>query len=176
MRRSQFTNHLKALNEEELREELKTLFARIPEVKKYYAMELGSESDRQRLYDKAKKDISSKYATKSFKKPRRPRIQKINKILSDMKKKSIFSHEMVDLYLFDVECALDFIRKYDFFSTVLTNHIVKTFERATLDIHDLVMHDAFKDRCENILIKAEISPGIHIEMHDQFESIFTPRM
>ncbi|NNK89627.1 MAG: hypothetical protein HKO89_03390, partial [Saprospiraceae bacterium] len=46
MRKSVFQKHLDQLDEESLREELKTLYGKIEAVRKHYAMELGSQKDR----------------------------------------------------------------------------------------------------------------------------------
>jgi len=164
MRKSQFSKHLNELNEEELRQELTMLYSKVPEVKQYYAMELGSEGERKKLYDKAKKNIDSKYATKSYRKPRRPRIQKINAILSEMKKNAIFQHEMADLYLYDIEAALVFSVKYGFYSKVLSNHIISTFKKAMKIIRGHNFYDLFQERISLIIDRTILIPEIYSEM------------
>ena len=57
--KAKFKKHLSELNIEELRHELLGLYDKVKEVKNHYAMELGSENDRKRLYDKAKSEIIS---------------------------------------------------------------------------------------------------------------------
>ncbi len=171
MRKSQFTKHLDALNEDELRKELMMLFSKVPEVKQFYAMELGSDKERKSLYDRAKKDIAAKYATRSIRKPRRPRIQKINGILSDMKKAAIFQHEMADLYLFDVETALVFSLQHHFFSRVLANHITSTFEKAVEIIREHQLHELFFDRCSQIKERTIFIPEIYSDMKRIFNKI-----
>ena len=172
MRKSQFIKHLEELNEEDLRNELIQLYNSIPEVKTFYSMELGSEKERKKLYDRAKKEITSKYATKSFRRPRRPRIQKINLILSEMKRKSIFSHEMADLYLYDVEEAVAFARKYQFYSDVLCNHVIKVYTEACRIIQEQVLQATYRERCENILDNVLYYPTIHMDLDPVFESTF----
>ena len=166
MRKSQFLRHLKHLNEEELRNELTQLYDKLAEVKQYYSMELGSADERKKIYDRAKKEISSKYATKSYRKPRRPRIQKINKILSDMAKKSVFTHELIDLYLYDVETALVFMRTYGFFSEVLANHIIGVYQKALLLAEGLRLQEELKTRCEEILRSSRYSLGINMDLEE----------
>jgi len=85
MSKAKFSKHLKELNIEEMKHELLQLYTSIPEVRQHYAMELGTEADRKKIYDKVKKNIESKYATKSYRRPRRPRIQKINTLLKGIK-------------------------------------------------------------------------------------------
>lgn len=151
LRKSQFIKHLNHLSESELRDEILTLFDNVPEIKTYYTMELGSEADRKKIYDKAKKEIASKYTTKSIYNPRPPRIQKINAILSNMKRKSIFAHEMVDLYLYDVEMALEFSRKYDFSTLTLSNHIAKSYKAACDIINEQQIHSEYAQYCFDLL-------------------------
>lgn len=164
MSKAKFVKHTKELGVEELRHELIDLYNKLPAVKQYYAMELGSDKDREKLYTKAKKNIESKYATKSYRRPRRPRIQKINKILSEMKKATIFKHELVDLYLFDIETALVFSLKYRFYSTTLGNHIVGVFKKAMLLILGQQLQEMFAERSKSIIQRAELFPEIHWEL------------
>ena len=175
MSKSKFTKHLKELGIEELRHELLDLYAKVPAVKQHYAMELGSDQDRQRLYIKAKKNIESKYATKSYRRPRRPRIQKINAVLADMRKATIFKHELVDLYLFDLEVALVFSVKYRFYSQTLGNHITTVFEKATDIIMVEQLQEMFKERAQLIVDRSELIPEIHWLLVDKFKSCFELR-
>jgi len=150
MRSPSFNKYINSLDHEELKTEIKHLFKKIPAVKEYYKMELGSETERKKLFDKAKEEIRSRYATKSYRRPRKPRIQKINKILSTMKKKSIFQHELVDLYLFDIETCIDFARNYQLHTQVMQNHIDQVFQRAQLIIEGDQLGEMFKSRLVNI--------------------------
>ena len=173
MRKSQFKKHLDQLNEDELKDELLRLFQNVKEVKAYYDMELGSEEERKKLYLKAKTNIESKYATKSYRRPRRPRIQKINAILAEMNRKSIFQHEMVDLYLFDVETAVGFARKYNFYSNVLSNHIISVFEKACHILQeDISIQGAYRERCDEILDAIMYYPTIHIDLDKYYRATF----
>ena len=172
MSKSKFTKHLKELGIEEMRHELIELYTKIAEVRRHYAMELGTDKDRQRIYDKAKKDIISKYATKSIRKPRRPRIQKINIILRDLEKASIFKHEMIDIYLFDIETALVFILKYGFYSTTLENHIKTVFAKGLLLIQAEQLQSTYQERCEVIFKRSLYMPEIHYAIRDEYQECY----
>lgn len=151
MRRSTFIKHIKQIEEEELREELLTLYTQIPEVKAHYAMELGSDKDRQKVYEKAKASIISKYKTKSRRRPRRPRIQKINTLLKEMERSSVLPYEMIDLYLFNAEQGLSFMNAYKFYSDPLRNTILKSLEKALALIEDALFQDQYRDRMELLI-------------------------
>lgn len=164
MSKAKFRKHLKELNIEELKHELMGLYEQIPEVRTYYAMELGTDKERERIFKRAKENIKSKYATKSYRKPRRPRIQKINSLLSSVAKSSIFNHELIDLYLFDIEEALVFIVRYHFYSQVLGNHIRSVFKKAMLLIKGGQLEDLFNERIKLILERSIFIPELHIDL------------
>lgn len=161
MRKSKFKKHIDQLEEEDLREELLDLYDKIEEVRHYYQMELGSQEERQKRFIKARNEIEAKYKTKSFRKPRRPRIQKVKKILSELEKLSVFSYELIDIYLFDVEVALNFVQKYDYFTQVLYNNISTSFGKACQLIDLNLMHEKYSERCENILMLSRYIPELH---------------
>lgn len=150
MRKSTFQKHINQLGEDDLRQELLLLFNKVPEVALYYKMELGTEKERTKMYDKAKADIASKYKTRSIRKPRRPRIQKIKKIISELNKLTVFSYEMIDIYLFNTESAIQFHNNYDFHSTPLFNTILNSFESALDLIEQNMMEDTYRERCQKI--------------------------
>lgn len=151
MRRSTFLKHIHNINEEELRDELIHLFNKIPEVKAYYALELGSEKDRQKIYDKAKESIKAKYRTKSYRKPRRPRIQKINSLLRELEKSAVFQWEMIDMYLFNAEQGLLFMKTYKFYSEPLKNTIINSLKKALPLIEESLFQEKYKDRVEAMI-------------------------
>lgn len=157
MRLSNFKKFVDSLGEEELREELLRVYTKLDSVKTFYKMDLGSDKDRKRIFDKAKKEIAKKYLTKSYRKPRRPRIQKVNKLLSETRKSTVLDYEMIDIYLFTSETALEFMREYHFFSDVLVNNICNTFEKAQNLIKDNLMEEEFAERVEAIREKSKYS-------------------
>lgn len=161
MRKSHFTKHIQQLGEDELREELSMLYDKLKDVKLHYAMELGTEKDRIKKYEKVKADIKSKYATKSFRKPRRLRIQKIKKIISDVRKNAIFEFEMIDIYLFNAEEAVNFMNNYRFYSTPLFNSIVMSFKFAMDIIRSNNMLEEYRERCLNLIEQTKRDREIH---------------
>ncbi len=172
MSKGKFKKHLAELNIEELRHELLDLYDKVKEVKTHYAMELGSEADRKRLYDKAKAEITAKYATKSYRRPRRPRIQKINAVLRRMKQTAVFKHELIDLYLFDIEQAMVFTAKYGFYSTTLANHIVAVYKMAAQLIAQEQMYADYEERSDRILSRAELLPDLHWDLDEVRQDFF----
>jgi hypothetical protein len=164
MRKSTFLKHISHLEESELREELKLLYTKLESVKTYYKMELGSTKDREKVYVAAKKEITAKFKTKSYRRPRRPRIQKINTIIRDLSKKAIFSYEMIDVYLHTTITGLQFMNEYRFYSDVLANHIINSFSSACLLIESNRMKEKYEEACQNIILLSKIEYPLQIEI------------
>lgn len=172
MQKSKFTKFIQSLNEEELKIELDNLYNRLSDVKHYYSLELGSDADRKRIYDKVKKDLASKYKTKSYRKPRRPRIQKINTILREVEKHAVYTFELGDIFLYNVECATIFSKEYQFFSDPLKNVILKSYEKACLYIRDALMEEEFNDRLKTVIVNMKNFPWIAIELEQIYDRHF----
>jgi len=172
MQKSKFTKFIQSLTDEELRLEMDNLYTKLSDVKHYYALELGSDADRKRIYDKVKKNLESKYKTKSYRRPRRPRIQKINTILREVDKHAVFTFELGDVFLYNVECATRFAKEYRFISDPLTNVIKSSYEKACLYIRDALMEEEFSDRLKEVIINMKSYPWIAIEMEQIYEQHF----
>ena len=173
MRKSSFVKHINQLGEEDLRSELLMLFNKVKEVPEFYKMELGTEADRKRLYDKAKKNIASKFATKSYRRPRRPRVQKVNQILSETKSKSIFDYDMIDMYLFTCETAVEFVWEYEFVSTPVFNVIRKTYDSALSLIKLNNMESDYADRCKTLVSKIKFDGYLQAEMDTIYINVYS---
>lgn len=172
MRINKFLKHIGKLNEEELRAELKLLYNKIDEVKKFYKFELGDPKDKEKYFNKIKTDIKSKFATRSFRKPRRPRIQKLNSILSQLKKDVVFEYELIDIYLFTTETAITFMYDYYFQSEPLFNLISKYFSNACLLIEANLMQDTYRQRVANLYSKIKLNKAIAFECKQAFDSCY----
>ncbi len=148
MRKSQFLKHIDSLEIDDLKEEITHLFDKVKGVKEYYKMELGSDEDRVKMYATLKKEISKCFATRSYRKPRRPRIKKLKSLLKEAHKNAIFDHEMADIYLHASEAGLHFNMEYDFYSDTLLNNIIQCFEKALMLIDASMTWDMFEDRIQ----------------------------
>jgi len=172
MRRSTFLKHINSISEEDLRDELLQLFNKVPEVKAFYSLELGSEKDRQKIYDKAKESIKVKYRTKSYRKPRRPRIQKINTILKELETKAVFQWEMIDIYLFNAEQGLLFMKTYKFYSDPLKNTIINSLKKAIPLIEESLFQEKFKDRVEAMVSLKIYDFGLRQQMISTIRKVY----
>jgi len=172
MRKATFLKHINNLEAEDLRSELMMLFSKVKAVPEYYKMELGNAEDRKKMYEKAKQEIAKKFATKSYRKPRRPRIQKAYKLLKEIHDKSIFQHELIDVYLYTAETAWAFMDDYEFYSTPLQNIIIKSYKNALELILQSRMEDDFKERAEAIIQSIRYQRDIQHALEDLFDKVY----
>ena len=172
MRRSVFNKHIEQLSEEELKDEIQVLYDKIPEVKSFYALELGDDKERSKIYDKAKQSIHAKYKTKSFRKPRRPRIQKINRLLTELEKNATYNWDMIDVYLYNVEQGLNFMKVYSFYSEPLRNTIINSLEKALLLIEDALFHSQYKERIESLISTKIFDWGVHRTVVEMIRKVY----
>lgn len=155
MSKSELKKYITSMDEQELRSEILNLYQKFPEVKSYYAIELGTEADRKKIYDKAKKDIWNLFYIS--KRPRkRPRIQKIKTLLKEREKLSIFTHETIDLYLYAVETAVAYLLLRPRTTKATYNSSIENFRKAAQFIETAGLQDVFKERCVLMVSDAEL--------------------
>ena len=142
--------HLDQLDVDDLREEVLRLYDAYKEVRNYYAMELGTETERAKKYSQAKEKITSKFVSRSRRRVRRPRVAQARKIMQELERHSIFPHEMIDVHLFACETAVTFGERYHYHSTPLYNFISDQFSKAKQLIEDGRLESEFENRIEKI--------------------------
>jgi len=130
MRKSTLKKHLESLEEEELRSEILLLFDKFKEVKNHYKIDLGTAEDRSKIYEHAKEEISKCFRTKSYARPRRPRIKIMKTVVKRMEKSALFEHDMIDIHLHVAEAAVTFMNEYEYLSDTLFNAVLSNFELA----------------------------------------------
>lgn len=158
------------MNEDELRQEMKSLYATIKEVKQHYQMELGGDEERRKIFDKAKKDIYNLYFIRNI--PRkRPRIAKIKIILKGLKKLSVFSHETIDLLLYTTETCLEYLSRRRYTTSATYNSCMDSFEQA-LELIDTGLHSDFQSRCKSIVTKAKRFDELDGILTEHYENVF----
>lgn len=172
MRKSTFKKHIDTLQEEDLRAELMELYDRFQDVRTYYKMDLGTTKDREKVYESAKKEIAKKYLTKSYRRPRRPRIKAVNKIIRGLEKNAIFQHDLIDVYLFTSETAAHFMNEYDYYSEVLVNNIVNNYTKACKGIKEAMVQAEFKPRAQKVIAELSYSFGLKMTLRRIFLEVF----
>ncbi len=153
MRKSTLIKHLESLSQEELQSEVLTLFDKFSEVKNHYKLDLGSAEDRAKIYKQAKVDIAKCFKTKSYVRPRRPRIKIMNSVLKKMEKSVLFEHDMIDIRLHAAESASTFMIEYEYLSDTLFNAVLKNLEHALGLIHRSKLESEFLQRVQNLIVQ-----------------------
>ena len=97
-----FKKLLAEMTEEEVRKELLKLFQKLEQVQIFYAQDLLSKEDRQKILEEAKKKIYSQYWTRTGN-PRNVSNAHVKSIISDFEKVSAFPNEGVDLLLYNIK-------------------------------------------------------------------------
>lgn len=151
MRKSSLKKHLESLNKEELQSEILILFDKFKEVKNHYKLDLGTVEDRVKVYNQAKVEISKCFKTKSYVRPRRPRIKIMNSVIKRMEKSVLFEHEMIDIRLHAAESVATFMNEYNYLSDTLFNALLKNYELALGIIQQSKLEDEHQSRIQNLL-------------------------
>lgn len=171
MSRGEFGKFIKSMNEDELRDELKLLYQKIEDVKKHYAMELGKDADRKKIFDRTKLEVRNLLYIRN--KPRkRPRIAKLKNILKDLAKISVFKHEMADLYLYAAECEVAYLLRRPSTTKATYNNCRENYEKACDIINQLSLHNDFEDRCQTMVSDADSIYMLDEEINEIYNKNF----
>jgi Family of unknown function (DUF6155) len=144
---SDFKKLLAEMTEAELREELLKLFNKLEQVQMFYAQDLLSKDDRQKILQESKDKIYKKFWTPSGSPRNNVSNADIRKIISDFEKISAFPHEVIDLILYRVETATEFANNFGGMPDADYNAASTAYEKALKLIKTHKLEDYFKDRC-----------------------------
>lgn len=150
---------------------MRNLYNELDAVKKHYAMELGQDTDRKKIFDKAKKEIYNLIYIRN--KPRkRPRIAKIKTITKELAKLSVFQHETADLYLYAAELEAAYLLRRPSTTQATFNNCRENFEKACDIINQLALHEDFKDRCRVLVQDANAIYMLDEQIQDIYNKNF----
>jgi Family of unknown function (DUF6155) len=145
---SDFKKLLAEMTEAELRDELLKLFNKLEQVQMFYAQDLLSKDDRQKILKEAKDKIYKKFWTPSGSPRNNVSNADIRKIISDFEKISAFPHEVIDLILYRVETATEFANNFGGMPDADYNASSTAFEKAMKLIKSHKLESYFIDRCK----------------------------
>jgi Family of unknown function (DUF6155) len=147
---SDFKKLLAEMTEAELRDELLKLFNKLEQVQMFYAQDLLSKDDRQKILKEAKDKIYKKFWTPSGSPRNNISNVDLRKIIADFEKISAFPHEVIDLILHRVEMANDFVNQFGGMPDADLNAASTAFDKALKLIKTHKLEDYFKKRCLSI--------------------------
>lgn len=166
MRKTTFIKYLENASEEELSDELQTLYSKYPEIKEHYTMELGTSEDRKKIYDKAKKKLFKLYERYRT----RARQTKANAIIKNIERISVFDHELADFYLYHAEQCIDWLR-YMTIDPVVWRHFISSLTKGLELVLKSMSEDDFRDRIYRIVDLSDCGWDTQVEVINLVDSI-----
>jgi len=147
--KKELNKYLNSLSEKELIKEVK-LYDKFADVKKYYEMELGDNSEKILAEYKAK--IKKEYfPTRGY---GRARNSVSRKVILDFKKIAIHQKDVVELLLYRVEMMLKFTNAYGDINEPFYNSLESSFGQASEIIAKEQLRPYFKVYCEELVQSA----------------------
>lgn len=147
-----FLRLLKELDEDELREELKSLYERFPALREYYKLELSGST--KAVLDKYKSTMRKTFFTGRRRMGKRARSNSA-KVIKDFKAVSIHSKDLIELHFYRVAVMIEAMEYYHiesepFYNSMFTN-FVKSAEMAQKEL----MLDTFRGVADEIVTSFE---------------------
>ena len=159
---------LDELTEEELKQEILKLYAKLPQVKDFYNQDLMSEDERQEVLKGYKDKVYKQFWTSGGNPKGMINNTTIKGIISDYEKIALFPYDVVDLLIYRVEVATDIADQFGGMADSNYNASITAFKKAIKLIKDNNLMVHFQDRCKQIL-KADNLDYWYIE---QLEYLF----
>lgn len=146
MRKTVFKKYVEEAEREDLIAELTKLYDSIPQVKNYFVMELGTEEDRKKIFDKAKKKLSGMYQRYRF----RARKTKAKEVIKQVESISVFDHELADFYLYHAELCVQWLNWFNV-QPLVWDHFMDSLRKGLELVLKSMSEDDFKDRIDRIV-------------------------
>jgi len=171
MSKALFNKFINSLSEDELRSELKLLYSKVNKVKEHYAMELGDDKEREKIYSKAKKDLRNLFYIRGLRR-KRPKVQKIKSLLKNLESNAIFSHESVDIYLYSTEIALEYLLTRPNTTKATFNNCKENFHKALRLINEFGLQSDFQARVQLCVKDANLIYMLEEEFNELFNQYY----
>lgn len=162
-----FTKFIKSLDEKGLYNELQRLYTKIPEVKKFYEMELSPNTDK--IVAEAKAKLKKEYhPARGFGKAR---SSVSRKIVLDFKKIAIHQSDVIDLWLYRTEMMAQYTLDYGDMDEPFYNSLIAGFEAGCKLIEKEKLEKAFERRCHEIIdaIYGKVGWGLDYDLITVYE-------
>ena len=144
---SELNRYLKELDRNELENEVKKLYSKFDQVKKYYEMELSP--DTSGILNEYKNKIKQEYfPNRGFGKARSGESRKI---ISEFKKISIFKKDVIELLLYRVEMMIEFSNAYGGIDEPFYNSLESSFKEACKTIQEEKLEQEYWAACRELI-------------------------
>lgn len=147
-----FLRLLKELDEDELREELKSLYERFPVLREYYKLELSGST--KAVLEKYKAAVRKAFFTGRRRMGKRGRSNSA-KVIKDFKEVSIHSKDLIELHFYRVAVMIEAMEYYNVENEPFYNSMFSSFIKAAEMAQKELMLDTFREIAEAIVITFE---------------------
>lgn len=167
--KTELNKYLKELDRAELEKEVKKLYSKFADVKKYYELELGQDTSKvlKEFKDKIRKEYFPKrgFGRASNKESRR--------VITEFKKISIFQKDVVELLLCRVETMIEFTSSFGDIDEPFYNSIQSSFNEACKLIKSEKLELEYCGECRRLMNEThDIGWGLYDDLKYSYDSFF----
>eukprot|EP01024_Parvocaulis_polyphysoides_P063700 TRINITY_DN73757_c0_g1_i1.p1 TRINITY_DN73757_c0_g1~~TRINITY_DN73757_c0_g1_i1.p1 ORF type:complete len:237 (-),score=19.24 TRINITY_DN73757_c0_g1_i1:127-813(-) len=168
--KTELNKFLKEMSKKELEAEVKKLYNKFKEVKKYYEIELSG--DTTEILNEFKQKIRDEYFPKrGFGKARN---RESRKVVNDFKKISIFQKDVVELLLYRVETMITFTSEYGDINEPFYNSLESSFEEACKLIKQEKLEKEYRGECRRLMNETyHFGWGLYDGMKYSYDTYFS---
>lgn len=143
----ELNKYLKELSKAELEKEVKKLYAKFKEIKKYYEIEFCD--DTSEIINEYKQKIRKEYfPLKGYGKARN---KESRKVITEFKRISIFKRDEIELLLYRVENMIEYTKAYGDINEPFYNSLESSYEAACKLIKSEKLEKEFKTHCRKLM-------------------------
>lgn len=164
--KKEFTKYIKSLDEKGLYKELQKLYSKIPEVAKYYELELSP--DTTKIVAEYKKKLKNEYFPSRGYGKARSSISR--RIVLDFKKISVHPSDLIDLWLYRTEMMVKYTMSYGDIDEPFYNSLVTGYEAACKIIEKERLQQHYAIYCKEVVEPlSDIGWGVHDDCMEVYE-------
>ena len=165
--KSQLNKYLKEMNKVELENEVKKLYGKFKEVKKFYEIEFSQ--DTTEILNEFKDKIKQEYFPKrGFGKARN---RESRKVVTDFKKISIFKKDVIELLLFRAEMMIEFSNSFGDIDEPFYNSLESSYLEACKLIQEEKLEKLFRTECRRLMNETyHFGWGVYSQLKYHYET------
>lgn len=167
-RNTSLRKHLAEMDAETLREEMERILERFPEVKRFYLADLSG--DTSTIVNTAKNQIERCFKT-STGKWRRARSSKLNAVVRDFEKISVFREDVLALLAFRLEETAPYLNHFRPTMSPLLDATVRIFEQVCEKSIDYQLDEKYRPLLEALIVRFDDSQ-LRRQLHTVFMAYF----
>lgn len=169
MSKRAFKKYIKALDKEDLEEQILDLYNRFDEVKVFYNFVFNPNEDK--LVKEAKFKISKEYFPPNNRRPKKRRSV-AHKMIKHFQKLEMEPHSLADVMIYNVEIAQAYSKDSDNLSEAFQKSMFKSYEEAVNFVIAKGVSDDFIKRIDQIAEEAILQNWYNSYQFDQLRDRF----